>query len=101
VAWNERRRPRTEIPKIPLENRPDLCSDEEFERKLWAETDRSLRRDPERWVVRASATESFSMRARGEDDKSGGYTSAARSQRALAVWERRRAAACEDSAADG
>jgi hypothetical protein len=32
-------------------NRPLAISDEEFTRRLWAETDASLRRDPERWVT--------------------------------------------------
>jgi hypothetical protein len=60
-------------------------ADEDFERRLWEETDRSLRRDPERWVV-ASATElSFSTAGRSGDEDS-----ARRSERALNMWERRR-----------
>jgi hypothetical protein len=62
VPWDGQRKPRTEAPQIPPANRPLDCSDEEFERRLHAETDRSLRQDPERWVLKAAADTSDDTR---------------------------------------
>lgn len=63
-----------------------LAADLGFARRLDEETDASLRADPTRWVVSASAAESFSYAARSGDEEA-----IARSVRARERVARRRA----------
>ena len=42
--------------------------DEEYEQRLWRDTDASLRADPSRWVT-GSAADNFSSRSRAGDDE--------------------------------
>jgi hypothetical protein len=48
--------------------RPDDCTAEEFEARLHAETDRSLRQDPARWVIGSASTGASSLSRSGVGD---------------------------------
>lgn len=59
-SWNDSSTPRRDPLPVPPGNRPLDVPPEEYERRLWAATDASLRRDPERWVTaRAGDTVHF------------------------------------------
>jgi hypothetical protein len=72
TPWREPVRPRTDLTKLPPANRPVDCSDEEYARRLWAETDRSLRQDPSRWVIPSAGDFSYSTAARAGDPQESG-----------------------------
>jgi hypothetical protein len=78
--------------KIPPPNRPDDCSAAEYEAALWRETERSLRQDPSRWRPRASATQSFSSRARARSGAADDASAEARRQLAQELAREKRRA---------
>jgi hypothetical protein len=94
---------RTDPRALPKPTRPVDCSDEEFSRRLWQETDRSLRQDPERWVVKssgkvadngASGITAYTRAAAAEfPDRSPDAREANLSAASLRGWETRRARA--------
>jgi hypothetical protein len=67
---NERPRSDAERLPTPAVRRPADCTDEEFARRLWAETDRSLAEDERRygevrrWVVASAGDQSWSTAGR-------------------------------------
>ena len=83
--------------RVPSPSRPAECSDEEYERRLWRDTDASLRRDPERWVVASATDGGDAARVSGvraylrDGDRSTSRSSSGRSSAGRRSWETRRA----------
>ena len=72
MPWNERQdRPRDRDYRT-RGTAPTNGSDEEFTRRLWEETDRSLRQSPERWVTASAGDLSFGTAGRAGEPKETG-----------------------------
>jgi hypothetical protein len=79
--FNERAAPeRTPTPAV---NKPVACSDTEYEAALWRETDRSLRRDPERWVLASAQGLGFATASRAGDPRETGLRAYVQDEQAL------------------
>jgi hypothetical protein len=72
VSFNESTRESANLRALPHVNKPVDISPEEYERRLWEDTDRSLRRSPERWVRPSVGDLSFATAGRaGESQETG------------------------------
>jgi hypothetical protein len=82
-AWNDRNPDRAAHDLRVRGTAPADVTAEEFERKLWEATERSLRADPSRWVFASALGLGFATASRAGDPRESGLRGYVTDERAL------------------